>query len=98
MPFTITVGASNISQLRIEWIWQKPQGTGFLNANRYPLKCGRRGNGVRHCGQRQCRRSGAWIFGTSAFDIAKSRMKDIEQGIFIRANCAQIKGGSEVEP
>jgi site-specific DNA-methyltransferase (adenine-specific) len=38
MPFTITVGASNIKQLRTEWIWQKPQGTGFLNANRYPLK------------------------------------------------------------
>ena len=37
-PFTTTVAASNLSQLKTEWIWCKPQGTGFLNANRYPLK------------------------------------------------------------
>lgn len=37
-PFTTTVAASNIKQLRTEWIWCKSQGTGFLNANRYPLK------------------------------------------------------------
>lgn len=37
-PFTTTVAASNLKQLRTEWIWEKPQGTGFLNANRYPLK------------------------------------------------------------
>lgn len=37
-PFTTTVAASNLKQLRTEWIWRKPQGTGFLNANRYPLK------------------------------------------------------------
>ncbi len=37
-PFTTTVATSNLRQLKSEWIWQKPQGTGFLNANRYPLK------------------------------------------------------------
>jgi site-specific DNA-methyltransferase (adenine-specific) len=37
-PFTTTVAASNLKQLRTEWIWKKPQGTGFLNCNRYPLK------------------------------------------------------------
>ena len=37
-PFTTTVAASNLKQLRTEWIWEKSQGTGFLNANRYPLK------------------------------------------------------------
>lgn len=37
-PFTTTVAASNLNQLRTEWIWEKPQGTGFLNCNRYPLK------------------------------------------------------------
>ena len=37
-PFTTTVAASNLKQLKTEWIWCKPQGTGFLNANRYPLK------------------------------------------------------------
>ena len=37
-PFTATVAASNLKQLRTEWIWEKPQGTGFLNANKYPLK------------------------------------------------------------
>jgi DNA modification methylase len=28
-PFTTTVAASNLKQLRTEWIWEKPQGTGF---------------------------------------------------------------------
>lgn len=37
-PFTTTLAASNIEQLKSEWIWRKPQGTGFLNAKRYPLK------------------------------------------------------------
>ena len=37
-PFTTTVAASNLRQLKTEWIWEKPQGTGFLNANKYPLK------------------------------------------------------------
>jgi DNA modification methylase len=37
-PFTTTVAASNIRQLKTEWIWAKPAGTGFLNVNVYPLK------------------------------------------------------------
>ncbi len=38
IPFSINLGASNLPWLRYEWIWEKPQGTGFLNASRYPLK------------------------------------------------------------
>lgn len=37
-PFTTVVAASNLKQLKTEWIWEKNQGTGFLNARRYPLK------------------------------------------------------------
>jgi site-specific DNA-methyltransferase (adenine-specific) len=37
-PFTTTLAASNLSWLKTEWIWQKSQGTGFLNAKKYPLK------------------------------------------------------------
>ena len=37
-PFTTTLAASKLSWLRTEWIWEKEQGTGFLNAKRYPLK------------------------------------------------------------
>jgi site-specific DNA-methyltransferase (adenine-specific) len=37
-PFTTTVAASNLKQLKTEWIWEKPQGTGFLNCRKYPLK------------------------------------------------------------
>lgn len=37
-PFTSALGASQLRNLRYEWVWQKPQGTGFLNANRAPLK------------------------------------------------------------
>ena len=38
MPFTIELVNSNKRWFRYEWIWQKSQGTGFLNANRMPLK------------------------------------------------------------
>ena len=38
IPFSITLGASNLRWLKYEWIWQKALGTGFLNAKRYPLK------------------------------------------------------------
>lgn len=38
IPFSVTVGQSNLLWLKYEWIWEKPQGTGFLNAKRYPLK------------------------------------------------------------
>nr|CAH2570333.1 methyl transferase [uncultured archaeal virus] len=37
-PFTTTLIYSNIEMFRYEWIWEKEQGTGFLNANRRPLK------------------------------------------------------------
>lgn len=38
MPFTIDLVNSCREWFRYEWIWQKSQGTGFLNANRMPLK------------------------------------------------------------
>ena len=37
-PYDKVLGASNLSMLRYEWIWYKERGTGFLNANRAPLK------------------------------------------------------------
>lgn len=39
MPFTCILGASNLKNLRYNWVWEKTQGTGFLNAKRMPLKC-----------------------------------------------------------
>lgn len=38
MPFTAVLINSNPKMFRYEWIWQKPSGTGFLNANKMPLK------------------------------------------------------------
>jgi len=37
-PFDKVLGCSNIKNLRYEWIWEKEQGTGNLNANKMPLK------------------------------------------------------------
>ena len=37
-PFTTAVSASNLRQLKTEWIWVKGNATGFLNAKKYPLK------------------------------------------------------------
>ncbi len=37
-PFTTILGASNIENLRYEWIWEKPQGTNPMNVNIMPLK------------------------------------------------------------
>jgi site-specific DNA-methyltransferase (adenine-specific) len=37
-PFDKVLGASNLGMLKYEWIWQKPQGTGHLNAKKAPLK------------------------------------------------------------
>lgn len=37
-PYDKVLGASNLEMLRYEWIWCKPNGTGFLNAHRAPLK------------------------------------------------------------
>lgn len=38
VPFNIRLGASNLKLLRYEWIWEKEQGTGHLNAKKMPLK------------------------------------------------------------
>lgn len=37
-PFDKVLGVSNLEMLRYEWIWEKEQGTGGLNANKMPLK------------------------------------------------------------
>lgn len=37
-PFDKVLGCSNLKLLRYEWIWEKEFATGFLNANRMPLK------------------------------------------------------------
>ena len=38
IPFSITLGASNLPWLKYEWIWQKEQGTGHLNSGSCPMK------------------------------------------------------------
>lgn len=37
-PFDKVLGASQIKYLKYEWLWIKPNGTGFLNAKKAPLK------------------------------------------------------------
>ena len=37
-PFDKVLGCSNLKMLRYEWIWKKTQATGFLNANKMPMK------------------------------------------------------------
>lgn len=37
-PFDKVLGCSNLKMLRYEWIWQKTQGTGHLNAKKMPMK------------------------------------------------------------
>jgi site-specific DNA-methyltransferase (adenine-specific) len=37
-PFDKVLGASNLDMLRYEWIWEKTESTGFLNAKKMPLK------------------------------------------------------------
>lgn len=37
-PFDKVLGMSNLPMLRYEWVWQKDNGTGFLNAKKMPLK------------------------------------------------------------
>ena len=39
MPFTATAVMSNPKMFRYEWICEKHNPTGFLNANRMPMKC-----------------------------------------------------------
>lgn len=38
-PFDKVLGCSNLKQLRYEWIWEKSQGTGWLNCRKMPIKC-----------------------------------------------------------
>jgi site-specific DNA-methyltransferase (adenine-specific) len=37
-PFDKVLGASNLRELRYEWIWEKTHATGHLNARRAPMK------------------------------------------------------------
>ena len=37
-PFDKVLGVSNLRMLKYEWIWEKTQPTGFLNAKRMPMK------------------------------------------------------------
>jgi len=37
-PFDKVLGVSNLKMLRYEWIWDKPSGTGHLNAKKMPMK------------------------------------------------------------
>lgn len=37
-PFDKALGASNLKHLRYEWIWEKTQATGHLNAKKAPMK------------------------------------------------------------
>ena len=37
-PFSSALRMSNIKQYRYDWIWEKPKGTGHLNAKKQPLR------------------------------------------------------------
>lgn len=37
-PFDKVLGSSNLSMLKYEWIWEKAQATGHLNAKKMPMK------------------------------------------------------------
>ena len=37
-PFDKVLGVSNLRLLKYEWIWEKQQGTGHLNAKKMPMK------------------------------------------------------------
>ena len=37
-PFDKILGSSNIKMLKYEWIWEKTQATGHLNAKKMPMK------------------------------------------------------------
>lgn len=38
MPFTAELVHSNLKMFKYEWVWEKDNGTGFLNAKKMPLK------------------------------------------------------------
>ena len=37
-PFDKVLGSSNLKMLKYEWIWEKTQATGYLNAKKMPMK------------------------------------------------------------
>ena len=37
-PFDKVLGCSNLEWLKYEWIWEKPQATGYFNAKKMPMK------------------------------------------------------------
>ena len=37
-PFSSALRMSNIKMYKYDWIWEKPKGTGFLNAKKQPLR------------------------------------------------------------
>jgi len=37
-PFSSALRMSNIKNYKYDWIWEKPKGTGFLNAKKQPLR------------------------------------------------------------
>lgn len=37
-PFSSLLRGSNLHQFKYDWIWDKPKGTGFLNAKKQPLR------------------------------------------------------------
>ncbi len=37
-PFSAQLISSNLEMFKYNWIWEKPQGTGHLNAKKYPMK------------------------------------------------------------
>lgn len=37
-PFSAVLACSNLEMFRYEWIWEKPAATGFLNADKQPLR------------------------------------------------------------
>ena len=38
LPFDKALGGSNLKMLKYEWIWEKNNSTGFMNANKIPLR------------------------------------------------------------
>lgn len=38
-PFSSLLRTSNLRQFKYDWIWDKPKGTGFLNAKKRPMRC-----------------------------------------------------------
>jgi len=37
-PFSSLLRTSNLKQFKYDWVWDKPKGTGFLNAKKQPLR------------------------------------------------------------